>query len=171
MNIFQYFRSSYTIGTEGYKQDSTLDKVVPIVTEIYLEDMDRYWMQHTDDCTMRNKQYKEEDHGGYATNVGAFDIAGLLGNSRILEDGNESLQTMGLNTNFRDVDGYMDIEVKDDKTPTIDGTDISTFTTETLLLVDEKLLDILSKNQDSIPPELLVYLQQSGISSQGGRGG
>ena len=55
-----------------------------------------------------------------------------------MEDGNESLQTMGLNTNFRDVDGYMDIEVKDDKTPTIDGTDISTFTTETLPLVDEK---------------------------------
>ena len=87
-----------------------------------------------------------------------------------MEDGNESLQTMGLNTNFRDVDGYMDIEVNDDKTPTIDGTDISTFTTETLPLVDEKLLDILSKIQDSIPPELFVYLQQSGISSQGGRG-
>ena len=107
----------------------------------------------------------------YTINIGAFDITGPLAKPRIIEYGNESLQTMGLNTNFQDVDGCMDIEVKDDKPPTADETEVSTFTTETLPLADEKLLDILSKNQDSIPPKLLAYLKQSGILFQGGRGG
>ena len=96
---------------------------------------------------MKNKQYKEEDHGGYAINIEAFDIAGALVNPRIIENGNESLQTMGINTNCHDVDGYMNIDVKDDKTSTIDGTDASTFTTETIPLVDEKSVYILSKNK------------------------
>ena len=170
MNIFQYFRSSYTISTEGYKWDNTLDKVVPTGMENYLENIEKNWIQHTDDCTMRNQKYKEEDHDGYAINVGAFDIEGALGNPRIMKDGNKSLQTIGFNTTFHDINYYMDIEVKEDKTLTTDGTEVSTFTTETLPLADEKLLDILSKNQDSIPPELLEYVQKSGIPSQGGRG-
>ena len=33
-----------------------------------------------------------------------------------------------------------------------------------------KFLDILSKNQDKTPPELLEYLKKSGIPSQGERG-
>ena len=37
-------------------------------------------------------------------------------------------------------------------------------------MADEKRLYILSKNQDSTTPELLVYLPQLGIPSQGGRG-
>ena len=41
MNISQYFRSSYTIETEGYKWNSTLDKVVPTCIENYLEDIAR----------------------------------------------------------------------------------------------------------------------------------
>ena len=138
MNVSQYFHSSYTIGTEGYKWGSSLDKVVPTCIENCLEDIDRYWIQHTDDYTMRNKQYKKEDHGGYAINVRAFDIAGALDNPRIMEDGNKSLHTMGLNTTFHEVDGYMDIEVKDDKTPNTDSTEVSTFMTETLPLANEK---------------------------------
>ena len=77
---------------------------------------------------------------------------------------------MGLNTTFHDVEIYIDIDVKENKTPTTDKTEVSTFTTETLPLAHEKGLDILSKNQDSIPPELLEYLQKSGIPSQRGRG-
>ena len=148
--------------------DSILDKVVPTGIDNYLEQIDRHWIHHIDDFTMRNKQYKEEDHEDYAINVGAFGIVGALGNPRIMEDGNESLQTMGINPTFHDVDGYMDIEVKDHKTLITDGTEVSTFTTETLPLADEDFLNILSKNQDSILLELLVYLQQSGIPSQGG---
>ena len=56
INVSQYFHSSYTIGTEGYKWDHTLDKVVPTSKDTYLEDIDRHWIQHTDDCTMRNKK-------------------------------------------------------------------------------------------------------------------
>ena len=114
MHFSQYFRSSYTIDTEDYKWDNTLDKEVPTGIENYLEDIDRHWIQHTDDCTMQNKKYKEEDYSGYAINVGGFDIEGALGNPRIMKDGNESLQTMGINTTFHDINGYMDIEVKED---------------------------------------------------------
>ena len=55
---------------------------------------------------------------------------------------------MGLNTNFHDDnDGHMNIDVKDDETSTIDGTEASTFITETIPLVDENKLYILFKNK------------------------
>ena len=94
---------------------------------------------------MCNKKYKEEYHGGYTINIGAFDIAGALGKPRIMKDGNVSLQTMGLNKNFQDDDVYTSIEVKKGKPSTTDGTEVSTFTTETFPLSDEKRLGILSK--------------------------
>ena len=72
---------------------------------------------------------------------------------------------MGININFQGDDGYMDIEVKDGKTPTTDGTEVSIFMMEALPLADRNPLDILFKNQDSIFPELLAYLQQSRILS------
>ena len=86
-----------------------------------------------------------------------------------MEDSNIPLQTMGIDINLRENDSYTDIDVKDDKTLTLTLT--LTLTTETLPLADEKCLDILSKNQDSIIPELVAYFKQEGIPSQGGRGG
>ena len=85
-----------------------------------------------------------------------------------MKDGNNSLQIIVIHIYLRDDDSYMDIEVKEDKTPAIDGTEIFTFTTETLPLADEKLLNILSINQDSIFPELLAYFKEIGIFPQGG---
>ena len=85
-----------------------------------------------------------------------------------MKDGNNSIQIMVIHIYLRDDDSYMDIEVKEDKTPVIDGTEIFTFTTETLPLADEKLLNILFLNQDSIFPELLAYFKEIGILSQGG---
>ena len=70
---------------------------------------------------------------------------------------------MGLNTTLHDVDGCMGIELKEDKTQNIEGTEVSTFTTDTISLADEKLFDILSKIQDSTPPECLEYFQKSEI--------
>ena len=84
-----------------------MDKVVHTGIENCLEDIDRHWIQYTDDYTMRNVQYKEKNHRGYTISVGFFDISGALGNPRIMEDGNESSQTMGLNTTFHEVDGIM----------------------------------------------------------------
>ena len=52
--------------------------------------------------------------------IRSFDIARALVKPRIMEDYNESLQTMGFNKNFHDDNGNMDIEVKEDKTLTID---------------------------------------------------
>ena len=80
MNVSRYLRSSYTIETKGYQWDNTLNKVNRTGAYNYLEEIDRHWIQHTDNFTMRNKQYK--------------------GKHRIMKDGNESLQTMGLNTHF-----------------------------------------------------------------------
>ena len=101
MNVSQYFCSSYTIGTEGHKWDSSLDKIVPTGIGNSLVEVNRYWIQHTDDFTMRNKHYTEEDHGGCAINVRAFDIAKTLVKLRIMEDSDELLQTMDINKNFK----------------------------------------------------------------------
>ena len=60
-----------------------------MVIDNYLEEIDRHWIQHIDEFTIRNKQYKEEDRGGCVINVGAFDIVGSLGKRRIMENGNE----------------------------------------------------------------------------------
>ena len=89
------------IGTEEYKWDSTLNKVVTTGIDNSLKEIDRYWIQHIYDFAIRNKHYKEEHHGEDAINVGAFDIVGALIKPRIMENGNESLQTMGLNKNSR----------------------------------------------------------------------
>ena len=59
----------------------------------------------------------------------------------------------GLNDN----DSYIDIEIKDGKTPAIDGTEVSISTTKILPFVDERLMDILSNNYDTIPLEVLEY--------------
>ena len=74
---------------------------------------------------------------------------------------------MNLNIQLRDNDSYMDIDVKDGKNSTINGTEVSTFTTETLPLADEKRLNILSKKKDSVPPKLLAYFKPTGPPSQG----
>ena len=95
--------------------DSILDKVVPTGIDNYLEQIDRHWIHHIDDFTMRNKQYKEEDHVCYTINVGSFDIVEALYKPRIMEYNNESLQTMNHNTNFQEDDGYVIIEVNDGK--------------------------------------------------------
>ena len=51
---------------------------------------------------MRNKHYREDDRGGYAINVGSFDIVGGLGRPRFMEDSNEALLTMGIQNNYGD---------------------------------------------------------------------
>lgn len=66
--------SSYTIGTEEYQWDSTLEKVISIEEDNYLEKINRNWIQHTDDFSICNTNYKDEDHGGYAINIVSFDI-------------------------------------------------------------------------------------------------
>ena len=49
MKVSRYFRSSYSIGTEGYKWDEGLDKVIQTGIDKYLEEIDRHLIQHTDD--------------------------------------------------------------------------------------------------------------------------
>ena len=74
VDVNMYFRSLYTIGTEGYEWDENLDKVIPTGEENQLDDIDRNWLQRTKKYTMRNKQYKDEDRRDCAINVGSFDI-------------------------------------------------------------------------------------------------
>ena len=61
-----------------------------------MEEIDKHWIQHTDDYDTRNKHYRDEDHGGYAINVGSFNIAGALGRPRLMKDSDKSLLTMGM---------------------------------------------------------------------------
>ena len=89
MKVDRYLRSFYSIGTEGYKSDGELDKEIPTRTDNYLEEISRHWIQHTYDYDTRNKYYREENYGGYAINMGSFDIEEALGMPRLMEDGSE----------------------------------------------------------------------------------
>ena len=101
------------------------------------------------------KKYKDEDHGGFAIKVGSFDIEGEMERPRTMEDGNKLLHTMGLQTSSGEKDNYMVTEVKERTILVTYGTYFSTFTTSTLPLADEKLIDILSQHQNTIPSEIL----------------
>ena len=126
-----------------------MDKVIPTCTENCLEKIDRHWIEHTDEFILCDKHYKDDDQWGYAINVGSFHIEEELEWSRIMEDGNEYLQTMDVNTCLNEKYSYIYIEVKDGNIPATDETEVSTFTTEPLPLADEKLFDIMFKNQDT----------------------
>ena len=91
MNVAHYFRLSCTIGIDGCKWDDNLEKVIHIGDDNQLKDVDKNWVQHTEDYPTRNKYYKAEDKGGYAINIDDFDIERSLVRPRIMEDGNESL--------------------------------------------------------------------------------
>ena len=80
-----------------------------------------------------------------------------------MEDGNESLVTMGMQTN------YVDSKFTEGPTFTTDETGVSTITADTLHKND-KLKDMLVKHQDTIPQEGLEYLMQTGTLSEGERG-
>ena len=99
MKVSRYFRTFYSIETKGYKWDDELDKVIPTIRDNYLEEIDWHWIQHIIDYDTRNKHYRDEDHGGYEINMGSFDIEGILGRSRLMEEGNESLLTMVIQKN------------------------------------------------------------------------
>ena len=103
-----------------------MDKIIPTREDNYLEEIDRHWIQHTEAYGKRNKHYKEEDYGGYAINVAYFDIEGALGRPHPMKDGNESLMTMGMQTN------YMGSKFIEGASLIIDETEVSTVTADTL---------------------------------------
>ena len=80
-----------------------------------------------------------------------------------MEDGNESLQTMGL----QDKNSPRDME--DDMVSTQDDTEVSTFTID-LPTREDQLLEVLARNEANLPKEVLTLLKQVGIPPQGGRG-
>ena len=79
MNISQYFRSSCTIGNDDYQWDDDLEKAVPIGDDNQLEDVDKHWIQYTEDYPTRNKHYKEEDKGDYCNQSRWFLYRGQFG--------------------------------------------------------------------------------------------
>ena len=77
-DVSRYFRFSYTMETERYKWNNALYQVIPTGENNYIEGIDIYWIQNTKAYTTRNKDYKDEDHGGYSINIGSFDIADTI---------------------------------------------------------------------------------------------
>ena len=69
MKVDKFFRSIYTIGTEGYQWDDDLRNLSPTELDIQLEDINRNWIQHVEENTTSNKHYKNEDNGAYTINV------------------------------------------------------------------------------------------------------
>ena len=86
-----------------------------------------------------------------------------MGRPRIMEDDNESLQTMGLQD--KNETQYVD----DDMVSTQDDTEVSSFTKD-LPSKEDQLLDVLNRNKGNLPSDLLTLLKQAGIPPQGGRG-
>ena len=124
-----------------------------------LKDVDKNWVQHTEDYPTKNKYYKAEDKGGYAINIEDFNIERSLVRPRIMEDGNESLQTMRL----------QDKNSSQDMVSTHDDTKVYTFIIDPLSREDQ-LLDILNRNKSNLPCEVLTLLKLAEIPSKGGRG-
>ena len=84
ITVSRYFRSSYSIGTEGYKWNDELHKVISTRVDNYLKEIDRHSIQHTCDYDTRNKHYRDEDHREYAIYLGPLDIEGTLGRPRLI---------------------------------------------------------------------------------------
>ena len=63
---------------------------------------------------MRSKYLKDDDYGGYAINVGFYDIIGILGRPSIMKYGNDLLQAIGLQKCSSEND-TIDKEFKDGK--------------------------------------------------------
>ena len=91
----------------------------------YLEEIDRHWIQHIDDYDTRNKNYRDDDHNGYAITMGSFHIAGALGRPRFIEDGNNSLMTMGMQKN------YVNTKYTEGSSLIIDEIEVYMFTVDT----------------------------------------
>ena len=68
------------LSTEGYKWDNSLGKVIITLVENKLKDIDRNWIQNTENYTIHNK---------------CFDIDRALVRTRIMENRNKSLNTVG----------------------------------------------------------------------------
>ena len=96
-------------------------------------------------------------------NVCSFDIEGALKRPPLMEDGNESLITMGMQTN------YVDSKFIEGSTLTTDETEVVTVTSDTFH-ENDKLKGMLAKYQVTIPQEELEYLIKTGSPPQGGRG-
>ena len=110
-------------------------------------------MQHADDFPMFNTHYK--DHGGYAINIRSFDIVWSLGKPHTMKDENKLLQIIGLKkVQMRKIITHLQ-KPKKGTSPATDETKVSTIITGTLPLTDEKLINIIFKHYDTIPPEVL----------------
>ena len=81
-----------------------------------------------------------------------------------MEDGNESLQKMGLED--KKETRYVD----DNMVSTQDDPEVSLFTKD-LPSREDQLLDVLNRNKANLPSEVLTLLKQAGIPPQGGREG
>ena len=145
----RYFRSSYSIGIEEYKYDEELDKIIPTRINNFLEEFDRHWIQHIENYDTINKYHREENHGEYANNMELFNMSEVLGRLRLIEDGNESLLTMGIQKN------YGDTHTIEGSTLVIDQIEVSTFTADSL----KHLLSIALQKTGIVRtfPRVMVY--------------
>ena len=94
--------------------------------------------------------------------MGGLDIDGSLGRPRIMEDSNESLQTIGLQ------DKKVPQNMEDDMVSNHDDTEVFTFTIDPPPREDQ-FLEVFNRNKANLSGEVLTLLKQTGIPPQGGR--
>ena len=93
-----------------------------------------------------------------------------VGRSRIMEDGNESLLTMGLqHNNTSNHNNDMNIGNNKEVIPNANVMDRFTFTTDQPSQMDEHILDVLSGYKEDLPMEVISLLYITGVSTQAWR--
>jgi hypothetical protein len=114
-----WFLPSSTRGSRGYRFDKVNDCVVPLQNND-MADLDLNWEQSTEGYVAGNNAYDEDldqdEHGGFSIAFGGFEPNETPDRVSILNDGTESLATIGLwNTDNDDVSVWSEVQEQQNK--------------------------------------------------------
>ena len=100
----QWFLDTHIRGTRGYCFDKPNDRIIPTQNND-MEDLDRNWDQPTEglEVSAGYDEYSDDIHGGFAIEFGGFEPSETPANT-LLNDGTESLETMGIRNKEHDDD-------------------------------------------------------------------
>jgi hypothetical protein len=108
-----WFLPSSKRGSRGYRFDKAHDCVVPLHNND-MADLDRNWEQSTEGYVAEDnydEDLEQDEHGGFAIEFGGFEPNETPDRVSILNDGTDSLATMGLRNSDND-DGSVWSEVQ-----------------------------------------------------------
>jgi hypothetical protein len=114
-----WFLPSSTRGSHGYRFNKVNDCVVPLQNND-MADLDLHWEQSTEGYVVDDNAYDEDqdqdEHGGFSIAFGGFESNETPDRVSILNDGTDSLATIGLrNTDENDTSVLSEAQEPQDK--------------------------------------------------------